>query len=538
VSATWTTWAETEPELAPDAWTFLRRRLGAGVRPNSRPAVPREAVRLPEPTVPGGFVDRLSDIVGAGNVYTDDASRLDHAGGQSYPDLIRRRAGHVHAPDVVVYPPTPAAVAALLAACSDAEVAVVPYGGGTSVVGGVEPLAGRFSTVVCVDLARLDQLVAVDRDSLLAVLQPGLRTPAAEAALAAHSLTLGHFPQSYERASIGGYVVTRSAGQASAGYGRIDDLVLGLRLATPQGELVLPAQPGSAAGPDLRRLVLGSEGTFGIVTEVTLRVHPQPPVRRYEAYVARTWDAGLTALRQLAQAGPTPDIVRLSDHDETDAGLHLSTAARGGRTAMRALLTARAGREACLVIVGFEGTADDVRHRRRVTKARFRADGLRQLGQAPGQAWAHNRYAGPRLRDTLLSAGVLAETLETASTWNHLPQLYDEVRTALQHALGDAALIGCHVSHVYPTGASLYFTALAAARAGDEEQQWNVAKKAAGDAIRRCGATITHHHAVGTAHSPWLAAETGQLGIDVLRAVKARLDPVGILNPGKLLPVT
>ena len=533
MTATWTTWADDQPKLSGSTLTMLEQLVGPLTAGS---AVPIEHAKVRPSTLPPSAHTALTQALGDDAVLVDDRSRAEHSGGQSYVDIVRRRHGDTSAaPDAVVLPADADAVAHVLRVCSEQHVAVVPWGGGTSVVGGLESLRGECVAVVALDLRRLDQLLAVDAESRTATFQPGIRTPAAEAALAEHGFTLGHVPQSYERASLGGYVVTRSAGQASSGYGRIDDLVVGLRLATPVGELVLPAVPGSAAGPDLRRLVLGSEGTLGVVTEVTLRVRPRPKTRRYEGWMMPSWDRGLAALRELAQRRDHPDITRLSDPDETQISLSMSGSGGMTRRMLAAYLRRRGVADGCLVIVGFEGDDEDVQHRRRATKRVLRSAGGVGLGQRVGRAWEHGRFSGPRMRDSLLDAGVLAETLETANTWHGLPATYDAVRTALQTSLG-RAVVGCHVSHLYETGASLYFTVLAAADRGREAEQWNAAKLAANDAIVRTGATITHHHAVGTAHRDHMAAELGDVGVAALRAVKTQLDPAGILNPGKLLP--
>jgi alkyldihydroxyacetonephosphate synthase len=533
MTTAWTAWGPTQPELSRRTRALLRDTLGP-LTPTT-PA-PVTSARLTPSALPGSAHERLVTALGADAVRTDDESRARHAGGQSYEEIVRRRQGDASAaPDAVLLPADAAEVDAVLRICSDEGVAVVPWGGGTSVVGGLAAERGTHRALVALDLSRLDALLAVDEVALTATFQPGITTPVAEAALAEHGLTLGHVPQSYERASLGGYVVTRSAGQASTGYGRIDDLVVGLRMATPIGELVLPAVPGSAAGPDLRRLVLGSEGTLGVVTEVTLRVHRQPDVRRYEGWMAPSWDAGHEILRRIAQEGPRPDIARLSDEDETRISMALSSTGRVTRRAMSAYLKARRVSGGCLVIVGFEGSQHDVRSRRRGVRSVLRKGGAVPLGARAGAAWEHGRFAGPYLRDSLLDAGVLAETLETAAEWSGLRGLYDGVRTALHTSLG-RALVGCHVSHLYPTGASLYFTVLAPAETGGEVEQWTAAKRAANDAIVAAGGTITHHHAVGTAHRDHVTADLSDVGIEALRAVKARLDPAGILNPGKLLP--
>jgi alkyldihydroxyacetonephosphate synthase len=313
-------------------------------------------------------------------------------------------------------------------------------------------------------------------------------------------------------------------------------------MATPVGELVLPAVPGSAAGPDLKRLVLGSEGTLGVVTEVTLRVRRLPAATRYEGWVVPTWEAGLDVLRRIAQDGPRPDIIRLSDPDETRVSLALSGTAGVQRKALDAWLRARGAVGGCLLVVGYESSPGDIRHRRRGVRRALRAAHAVPLGTRAGKSWERHRFAAPALRDTLLDAGVLAETLETAATWTRLPGLYAAVRTALGDTLtrnGRAPLVGCHVSHLYPTGASLYFTVLAAAEPGSEVEQWTATKHAVNDALVAAGGTVTHHHAVGTAHRAVALADLGgDVGAMALRAVKQGLDPRGILNPGKLFPPT
>jgi alkyldihydroxyacetonephosphate synthase len=407
------------------------------------------------------------------------------------------------------------------------------------VVGGVEPLRADFAGVVALDLAGLDRLVSVDERSLTAVLEAGVTLPRAERLLGERGLTLGHFPQSYEFATVGGCVATRSAGQASTGYGRIDDLVLGVRMAAPLGDVDLRAIPASAAGPDLRELVVGSEGALGVITSTALRVRPVPAVRRYEGWMFSSFGEGAEALRALEQQGVAPDVARLSDEEETRLSLALAGTGGVKGALAGAYMKARGVAGGCIAITGWEGDRESVVGRRARTAGVLKRHGAVPLGQAPGRAWARGRYHGPYLRDHLLDRGVFVETLETAAQWSGLFALYRAVGDALREALaggGTPPLVMCHISHLYPSGASLYFTFLARGRPGAELDQWRAAKSAATDAIVRSGGTITHHHAVGRDHAPWLAAEVGETGVGVLRAVKAELDPAGIMNPGKLLP--
>jgi alkyldihydroxyacetonephosphate synthase len=401
------------------------------------------------------------------------------------------------------------------------HVAVVPFGGGTSVVGGLVARRKGYAGVVSLDLLRMDQLLAVDKISMTATLQPGARGPATEALLAAHGLTLGHYPQSFEFASIGGFAATRSSGQSSCGNGRFDDMVVGLRVATPAGELRLGSAPASAAGPDLREAVLGSEGTLGVITEVTVRVRPAAEAKAYEAWAFPSFAAGAEAMRALVQRELRPTVLRLSDEAETFVNLASQTSVGGEQVS------------GCLMIVGYEGTAA-VGRRPAITAALGELGG-RPLGEQRGQEWAAGRFAAPYLRDAMLDAGVLVETLETATFWSHRDRVYQAVKAALADALGERALVLCHISHVYETGCALYFT-VATREAADPVGQWLAAKAKASDAILDCGATITHHHAVGTDHKPWLAREIGPVGVTMLRGLKSALDPTGILNPGVLIP--
>lgn len=493
------------PAAAVDALKHLgvRRPATGPVEPVDRPGLTATQLSF------------LAGVVGAEHVTTDLDSRWAHTRGYSTPDLLRHRAGDTSdMPDAVVYPGSHDEVLAVLAACSDHDLAVVPYSGGTSVVGGLAA-SRRFVTV---DLRRLDQLVEIDEVSRTATLQAGVRGPAAEALLAARGYTLGHFPQSYEGASIGGYAAARSSGQSSAGYGRFDQMVVGLTLATPRGTVELGRAPMSAAGPDLRQLVLGSEGAFGIITSVVVRIRPRPTERHFEGWRFENFEAGLTAIRRLAQDGPLPTVLRLSDEAETAVNLADPDVLGGGTGGV-------------LAIVGFDGPYQQA------TADVLTAAGGQNLGEGPGETWRVGRYRAPYLRDPLLDEGALVETLETAAFWSKVPALKAAVTDALVRSLTDQGappLVLCHVSHVYETGASLYFTVISA-QTGDPVGQWRTAKAAASRAIAVAGGTISHHHGVGTDHREAYTDEIGPLAVEALQAVKHVLDPDHVLNPGILL---
>jgi alkyldihydroxyacetonephosphate synthase len=537
----WWGWGEDghDISLPEHAAELLRGELGMDPSAHT-PHVALEDVRLPDSRLEGAVRAKLAAVVGEEHLRDDREARVGRAAGRSYPDLIKLRSGSLDsAPDAVVEPGSAEEVRGLLAECAAARVAVVPFGGGTSVVGGVDPFAGGFAAVIALDLHRMDRVLAVDHTSLTATLEGGLFGPEAERLLGEQGLTLGHFPQSFEFSTVGGWVATRSAGQASTGYGRIDELVEGLRLVAPAGEVGARAVPATAAGPDLRELLVGSEGVLGVICEATLRVRTLPRTRRYEGWSFRSFAEGCEALRVMEQADASPDVMRLSDEEETRLSLALASTGSTTERAGRAYLRMRGHEGGCLAIAGFEGEDEDVERRRLHASALLRAGGGLALGRRPGEAWLRGRYAGPYLRDTLLERGGFVDTLETAATWSNLPTLYAAVVEALRGALserGTPPLVMCHVSHLYRSGASLYFTFLA--RRDDEAplEQWQEAKTAASDAIVANGGTITHHHAIGRDHVPWLRAEVGDLGLDLIRAAKQRLDPVGIMNPGKLLP--
>jgi alkyldihydroxyacetonephosphate synthase len=532
----WWGWGDAEKRLDLPGAGMAALRSELGVEPgDATEHVRLEDVRLPEPRpVPRA----VTAILGEGGTLTGTEDRLRRSAGRSYTDLVRLRSGLIErAPDAVLRPGTPAGVAAVLEACADAGVAVVPFGGGTSVVGGLDPDPGDHRCVVSLDLAGL-RTAEVDRISMTARLGPGLTGPAAEDALTRQGMTLGHFPQSFEQATVGGYAATRSAGQASSGYGRFDELVTEIELAAPTGRMRTLAIPHTAAGPALRELVLGSEGTLGVITEVGCRVRPAPRERIYEGWIAENFEAGREIVRGLAQARELPDVIRLSDESETRVSLDLAGTEGLTKRALDAYLSLRRRRGGCLIICGWEGDGVVIKRRRSAARTALRDGGAAALGSSAGRSWERSRYEGPYLRDELMDLGVLVETLETAHTWSRLPGLYRAVGDALRDALGSSSIVMCHLSHAYPDGASLYFTFLTRANRHREIEQWREAKGAACEAIVRERGTITHHHGVGRDHAPYMPAEVGELGIETLRAAKERLDPAGIMNPGKLLPVS
>lgn len=476
-------------------------------------------------------------------IRTDAAVRLRHARGQSLPDWVALRSGRIgRFPDGVAFPTSGEGVRDLLQYAARVGARVIPYGGGTSVAGHINPLPGE-RPVLTLSLARLAALEHLDEESGLATFGAGVRGPRLEAALQAHGYTLGHFPQSFDYSTLGGWVATRSSGQQSRRYGRIEDLFAGGRLEGPRATLEIAPHPASAAGPRLRELILGSEGRLGVLTEVTVRVRALPERESFHGIFFPTWEAGLDAVREMARARLGLSMIRLSTPEETVislAGSHHPT-----QTAWleRFLRLRGAGASRVLAIIGLTGSRAESR---RLRAEAGRIAGGRQgvsLGSLVGQQWARSRFRSAYLRHTLWQMGVAVDTVETATTWANLPALKEAVEGALRGALdpdGERVVVFSHLSHLYPSGSSLYTTILFRLDHDPEVTlaRWQRLKEAASLATIRAGGTISHQHGVGTDHAPYLTEEIGAAGVAALRAAVRSLDPDGMMNPGKLLPPT
>ncbi len=474
-------------------------------------------------------------------VSTDPMDRLAHCRGQGLVDVIRLRCGLVPAmPDGVCRPIDSAEVAAVLKECSGDGIRVIPWGGGTSVTGGVNVIADEVP-VCTMDLERMAGLTDLDAISGLATFGPGTTGPATEAALNEHNLTLGHFPQSWELSTVGGWVATRSSGQESLGYGRIEDMVAGLEMVAPSGVLRLPARPASAAGPDLRHVVLGSEGRFGVVTSAVLRVRHRPEVTRVEAALAPDLEGGLAVVRELVTRSLPLTMIRLSDATETQVAMAVGLADSPAAPLVTAYLGLRGlGADACLMLYGTGGERDDVLEVLQSARATIRSHRGVILGKGPGSKWLHERFRHPYLRESLLDLGWATDTMETSASWSRVPAVRDGIRTAIANALtddGESVPVLCHVSHPYRDGASLYFTFFYRCAAEPEEtiHRWSFIKRAANDALTDFGVTLSHHHGVGQWHAPWFPSEAGTAGHRILTRLAEDADPAGILNPHVLL---
>jgi len=472
-------------------------------------------------------------------VSTAPELRVRHARGQSFPDLITLRSGRVPAfPDGVALPHHSEEVRALFDYAREAGARLIPYGGGTSVVGHVNVEPGD-APILTVSLERLQQLHSLSEEDRLATFGAGVRGPQLEEALKARGYTLGHFPQSFELSTLGGWVVTRSRGQQSLGYGRIENLFVGGRLESPAGTVVLPPFPASATGPDVRELVLGSEGRMGILTEATVRITPRPEREEFHALFFPDWERARTAVRELVQSGAPLSMLRLSTPEETAINLALSGHPRlvGFLSGALALRGVRQG--GSMLVLGVSGSERAVAHGWRMALDIAGGHGAVRMPML-GQKWLKGRFRAPYLRNAAWERGWGVDTVETATTWSNLPRLLAAVEEALRGALsdrGERVLAFTHLSHVYPTGSNLYTTFLFRLGPDAEEThaRWRALKTAASRALVAHGATISHQHGVGTDHRPWLEAEKGAIGLEAIRHVLKAFDPTGLLNPGKLV---
>jgi len=518
-------WADRFPD--DDARRGIAAQVGAllGVDPPALRAPPTlETIRVPEPRVraPGPL---------AAFVTADRRDRAMHAHGKSYRDQVRAFAGDfAGAPDLVAYPRDEEEVAAVLAWCGAERVAVVPFGGGTSVVGGVgRPEGDGWRGVVAVDLRSMSRVLEIDPLSRAARIQAGATGPQLEGQLAEHGLTLRHYPQSFEFSTLGGWIATRAGGHFATLYTHIDDLVEAVRMITPRGPYETRRLPASGAGPAPERLALGSEGILGVVTEAWMRVRPRPRFRASASVRFAGLREGAVAARAVAQSGLHPSNCRLLDERE-------------------ALLNGVPADGGAVLLLGFESAEHSMRPwiERAVEIARAHGgtcSGAKEKvdergADASAEAWRQAFLDAPYLQSVLVSLGVVADTFETACTWDRFEALHarvrDDVEAAMRAACGGGVLT-CRFTHVYPDGPAPYFTFVAPGRSGEELAQWEAVKRAACDALAACGATITHHHAVGRLHRPWYEREVPALFAEALRAAKRAIDPEGILNPGVLI---
>jgi alkyldihydroxyacetonephosphate synthase len=467
--------------------------------------------------------------------------RLRHARGQSLPDWIALRSGQIRLfPDGVAYPSNEGEISTLLDLGQRLGIYLIPYGGGTSVLGHINPNQSEIPCLT-INLSRLNKLHHLDKTSRLATFGAGIRGPVLEHQLNKQGFTLGHFPQSFEYSTLGGWVATRSCGQQSYFYGRIEDMFAGGQLISPAGSIRLQPFPASAAGPDLRQLILGSEGRFGLMTEVIVRIKPLPETENFYGVFFHDWEAGYEAVKEIAQSGIPVSMLRLSDSQETLVTFALSENGKMVSFGKQVLQFLGYSQDTCLLLLGITGNNNRVISTHRAVRAIIRK--YRGLGTIKiiGNKWRKTRFSTPYLRNSIWELGYALDTIETAVTWHDLNSLINAVKESITNALmaqDEKVLVFSHLSHIYQHGASLYFTYLF--RRSDDPQvthhHWQKIKSAASQSILSHGGTISHQHGIGFDHVPYVLQEKGQLGTRILENVRHSLDPSGILNPGILIP--
>lgn len=525
----WNGWGEVEVDHPLDARAvgFLSDRIGPAIAAGAETALDAIISRVPDSRWPEASFD------------VSAVARVRHARGQSYRDWLALKYGRIGpVADAVAYPESHDDVVRVLEVASQRGAIVVPWGGGTSVAGHLD-VPGGDRPVLNLSMERLSGLHGVDAATQLATFGAGTPGPQVEAQLRSHGFVLGHFPQSYEYSTVGGWVVTRSSGQQSLRYGRIESLFAGGRLASPRGVLDLRSVPASSAGPDLREFVLGSEGRLGVLSEVQVRVRPIARREDFHAVFFPDWEHGIDAMRHLVQADLPLSMLRLSNEIETETQLTLA----GHETTIlwlrRYLKLRGSGSRPVMLLVGMTGLDREVQRCRREALTLSKQFRGVHAGRMIGHGWAKNRFKGPYLRNTLWSIGYGVDTVETAINWPKASALMRAIEQAAHDAFADEnerVHAFTHLSHVYRQGCSIYSTFVFRC-AGDYERdlvRWQRLKSRVSDTIVTHGGTISHQHGVGTDHAPYLPAEKGQLGMDLLRACARELDPGGMMNPGKL----
>jgi len=534
---------EDKPALAP----FIANAIGVDVRVKGTAPVRFDQLRITEANLPAGLRAELEQSVGESFVSEDPLDRVVHSRGKSLRDLIRQRNGDLaRLPDVIVRPADEDQVSATVQAALSADAVLIPFGGGSSISGSLQAPDGEPRPVISVDLERLDGMLEIDENSRLARVQAGVLGPRLEEQLAARGYTFGHFPDSFPHSTLGGWIATRSSGMQSDRYGDIADMVKGLRVVTPAGMLVTRPVPAASNGPSVRQMVLGSEGRLGIITEATVQVRRIPQRRTILGYLFPTWADGLAAMRDLAAGEYSVSVTRVSDAQETQFSFAMrinpSLVDKAQSIALQTYLRRRRGfdpHRMCLAFIGYEGSERHVGAQRRAVGRLVKRHGGLCIGPGPGVLYDQKKFDIPYIRDFLLDRGAPGDVSETATTWSNLMPLYDAVIAAANQAFAQLRVQGyvmCHLSHSYHAGACLYFTfAFGATSDAAMLAEYEVVKSAIQQAFVDNGATLSHHHAVGTEHAQWLQEDISAPGVAMLDALFDGFDPGRHLNPGKIV---
>ena len=530
-----------KPKFAP----FVMDVIGVDVTKPAPRVAALSTYDIPASQLTDGLRAALVEGIGEENVVDDDEYRVIHAFGRGVRDLVRVRRGEFgRLPDVVVYPGSEDDVATIVAAATAADAVVVPYGGGSNIVGALEAVPTETRQVISINMGRMNKVLDIDEASGLARIEAGVLGPDMEIQLNAKGWTLGHFPDSFMWSTLGGWIATRSSGMQSDKYGDIADITRGLRMVMDGQVLVLRPLPSSSSGPSVREMVLGSEGRLGIITEATVNVHRLPPVREIQAYFFPTYDAGLEAMTELAASDAAPSITRIMDAAETAFSM-----ANGKKSSRVSHLMNRAVQEVmtrkgwdlekiALGFIGYEGTPVHVRYEKGLVGKIISRNGGMSVGKGPGALYDQKKYDIPYIRDFLLDRGIPADVSETATPWRLLKTMHDKTVAAAYKAMEEAGVQGfvmCHLSHSYHSGACQYFTFAINDSTEHNMESYDRVKRAIQQSFMDNGGTVSHHHGVGEEHSPWLDQDISPAGVFIQRKLFEGVDPDQRFNPGKII---
>lgn len=553
----WWGWGDPQKtfpmEDKPNLWNWICGVLKINENEKTAPPVLREQVILPEANINQEFLSDILKVLDEKQVYTSDDERLEHSYGKSYADLFYARKGVIKkAPDLIIYPQMHEDVEKIMKLAQQHNVCVIPFGGGTNIVGGVDPRDQMMTAkgprcIVSLDMKRMNKVISIDPQSHTAVIEAGALGPILEEQLFAKGWSLGHYPDSFEYSTLGGWLATRSAGMQSDAYGKIEDMLVSLKMVTPSGTVVTRTVPTSSAGPDLNRFIVGSEGILGVITEATMRVHKAPEVKDYRGFIFPSFAKGVEAIRECIDKNWVPSMIRLQDEFESQLAFNMKAPKKGLEAIIqkqvKKFLLATGYQRPCIMIVGFEGDLKNTQLISQEAVKILKKHKAFSLGKSVGKTWSKDKFNIPYLRDYMMDYGVMVDVAETAAVWSKLLNVYTRTIEEMKKRFAEdnngkqAGYIGCHISHTYQTGACLYFTYGTKQQQGNELEQYYGYKKLITDTFMRNGATLTHHHAVGYEHSPWMETEVSATGLKAIKAVKDLLDPKNICNPGKLLPV-
>lgn len=535
----------------PNLWNWLSEILNLTSDQKVTEVVSRSQVNMPSPNMNDDFLLEVSSRLEKNQIFTNDDERLLHSYGKSYADLFYARKGIIkRAPDLVIYPKSHEEVEMIMKSAHFHNVCVIPFGGGTNIVGGVDPrdqtiTAKGVRTIVSLDMKHMNKVLSVDPKSHTAVIQAGAIGPDLENQLQEKGWSLGHFPDSFEYSTLGGWLATRSAGMQSDAYGKIEDMLVSLKMVAPVGTIVTRTVPTSSAGPDINKWVVGSEGILGVITEATMRIHKLPEIKDYKGFIFPSFEKGVAAIQECLDKNWIPSMIRLQDAGESKLAFNMKSPKTGVEALfqkqIKNFLTITGYTSPCIMIIGFEGELKNTKIISQEVLKILKKYRAFSLGKSVGKTWSKDKFNIPYLRDYVMDYGIMVDVAETAATWSKILPVYyktiEEIKNKFHEEHDGYGYVGCHISHTYKTGACLYFTYATKQIPGNEMAQYYSFKKLITDTFLKNGATLTHHHAVGYDHSPWMEAEISATGIKALKAVKQSLDPKNICNPNKLLPV-